>query len=80
MIKPICFCTLCACLYSPVTQILRNNQFMRHYFIALPLTIRCMRWNPLPETVCRMVAAFERIWTYLQRASGNGFQFMSQIV
>jgi len=39
-----------------------------------------MEWDPLPETVCRMDAASERTWMYLQRVSGDGFQFMSRIV
>ena len=38
-----------------------------------------MEWYPLPETVCRMDAASERTWTYLQRVLGDGFQFMSRI-
>jgi hypothetical protein len=38
-----------------------------------------MEWDPLPETVCRMDAASERTWTYLQRVSGDEFQFMSRI-
>ena len=32
-----------------------------------------------PVTVCRMDAASERTWTYLQRVSGDGLQFMSRI-
>ena len=47
---------------------------------AVPLTVRCMDWEPLPETVCSTDAASERTWTYLQRVSGNGFQFMSLIL
>ena len=47
---------------------------------AVPLTVRGMKWDPLPETVCRMDAAFERTWTYLQRVSGDGAQFMSRMV
>ena len=39
-----------------------------------------MKWDPLPETVCRMDAASERTWTYLQRVSGDGSQFMSRMV
>ena len=35
-----------------------------------------MNWDPLPETVCRMDAASERTWMYLQRVSGDGSQFM----
>ena len=46
---------------------------------AVPLTVRGMEWDPLPETVCRMDAASECTWTYLQRVSGNGSQFMSRI-
>ncbi len=46
---------------------------------AVPLTVRGMEWGPLPETVCRMDAASERTWPYLQRVSGNGSQFMSRI-
>ena len=38
-----------------------------------------MEWKPSPVTVCRMEAAFERTWTYLQRVSGDGLQFMSRI-
>jgi hypothetical protein len=34
----------------------------------------------LAETVCRMDAASERTWTYLQRVSGDGSQFMSRPV
>ena len=49
-------------------------------YIAVPLTDRGMEWYPLPETVCRMDAASERTWTYLQRVSGDGFQFMSLII
>ena len=48
--------------------------------IAVPLTVRDMEWKPLPETVCRMDAASERTWTYLQRVSGGGYQFMSRMV
>ena len=44
--------------------------------MAVPLTVRGMNWTLLPETVCCMDAAFERTWTYLQRVSGNSFQFM----
>ena len=49
------------------------------------LMVGGMKWDPLPETVCRMDAASERTWTpcfYLpgQRVSGDGFQFMSRIV
>ena len=39
-----------------------------------------MKWDPLPETVCRMDAASERTWTYLQRVSGNGSHFMFRMV
>ena len=49
------------------------------FITAVPLTVIGMDWNPLPETVCRMDAASERTWTYLQRVSGNGLQFMSLI-
>ncbi len=48
--------------------------------IAVPLTVIGMEWKPLPETVCRMDAASERTWMYLQRVSGDGFQFMPGIV
>ena len=47
---------------------------------AVRLTVRGMNWDPLPETVCRMDAASERTWTYLQRVSGDGSQFMSRMV
>ena len=47
---------------------------------AVLLTVRGMDWYPLPETVCRMDVAFELTRTYLQRVSGNGFQFMSRVV
>ena len=57
--------------------------FYQYFFIysytAVPLTVRGMEWDPLPETVCRMDAAFVRTWTYLQRVSDNGPQFMSRI-
>ena len=46
---------------------------------AVPLTYRGMKWDPSPETVCRKDAASERTWTYLQRVSGDGFQFMSRV-
>ena len=49
-------------------------------FTAVPLTSEGMDWTLLPETVCRMDAASERTWTYLQRVSGNRLQFMSRIV
>ena len=39
-----------------------------------------MKWDSLPETVCRMDAASERTWMYLQRVSGNGSQFMSRMI
>jgi hypothetical protein len=39
-----------------------------------------MEWDPSPETVCRMEAASERTRMYLQRVSGDGFQFMSRVV
>ncbi len=65
-------------------------------YTAVPLTVRGMEWDPLPETVCRMAgiellqnlhfppsmvvgAASERTWTYLQRVSGNGSQFIYRI-
>ena len=48
-------------------------------YTAVPLTVRGMEWDPLLETVCRMDAASERTWTYLQRVSGNGSQFMYRI-
>jgi len=38
-----------------------------------------MEWNTLTETVYRMDAVYERTWTYLQRVSGDVFQFMSRI-
>ena len=49
-------------------------------FTTVPLTVRGMNWDPLPETVCRMDAASERTWMYLQRVSGNGYQFMPRMV
>jgi hypothetical protein len=56
-----------------------NLKFINMNTAAL-LTVRGMDWYPLPETVCRMDAAFELTRTYLQRVSGNGFQFMSRVV
>ena len=47
---------------------------------AVPLTVRGMEWDLLPETVCRMDAASELTWTYLQRVSGDGYHFMSRMV
>ena len=47
---------------------------------AVPLTARGMDWDPSTETVCRMEAASERTWTYLQCVSGDGSLFMSRIV
>jgi hypothetical protein len=47
--------------------------------MRVPLTVGNVDWKPLPETVCRMEAASERTWMYLQRVSGNGFQFMSRM-
>ncbi len=47
---------------------------------AVPLTPGGMEWKLLLETVCRMDAASERTWMYLQRVSGDGFQFMSRVV
>ena len=38
-----------------------------------------MEWKLSPVTVCRMDAASERTWMYLQRVSGDGLQFMSRI-
>ena len=38
-----------------------------------------MGWQPPPVTVCRMDAASERTWTYLQRVTGGGCQFMSRM-
>ena len=38
-----------------------------------------MGWRPPPVTVCRMDAASERTWKYLQRVTGGGRQFMSRI-
>jgi len=43
---------------------------------TVPLTLRGMNWQPSPVTVCRMDAASERTWMYLQRVSGDGCQFM----
>ena len=43
------------------------------FVIAVALTVKSMAWNMLPETVCRMDAASERTWMYLQRVSGNMF-------
>ena len=34
-------------------------------------------WQPSPVTVGRMDAASERTWTYCQRVTGGGCQFMS---
>ena len=46
---------------------------------AVPLTMRDMSWQPPPVTVCRMDAASERTWKYLQRVTSGGCQFMSRI-
>ena len=65
-------------------QIIANTpntrQYKVHAITAAPLTVRGMKWDPLPETVCRMDAASERTGTYLQRVSGDGSQFMSRMV
>ena len=50
------------------------------YITAVPLTARGMDRDPSTETVCRMEAAFERTWMYLQCVSDDGSLFMSRIV
>ena len=49
------------------------------FITAVPLTMRVMGWQPPLVTVCRMDAASERTWTYLQRVTGGGCQFMSRM-
>ena len=58
----------------------KTGDFISCVFTAVPLTVRNMEWDPLPETVCRMDAVFERTWTYLQLVSGDGAHFMSRKV
>ena len=68
------------CRTAEQDLLLSVNYKKRGGVIAIPLNVRDMDWELLCETVCRMDAAFERTWTYLQRVAGNSFQFMTRMV
>ena len=65
--------------YTMLSNMEVDEKNLIFYFTAVPLTMRDMGWRPPPVTVCRMDAAYERTWKYLQRVTGGGRQLMSRI-